>query len=85
MLLSRPHILYKEVIMKVKGGDSNQKFQNNFFKQQIKSKGIDKSPHQTGQKRSDFWSKPNLTPVEPNQVNEVMAINAFVLMAQLSG
>lgn len=68
--------------MKLKGGDSNKKFQNTFFKQQVKCKGMNKEFHSAEQNRNKFWSNPK-NPVINAAPNEILALNAVALMSTL--
>jgi hypothetical protein len=64
--------------MKLKGGDSNKRFQNTFFKHQVKGKRVHKEFQNADQKPSSFWSS------QKNDIDasdEVTALNVIALMS----
>ena len=68
--------------MKSKGRDS-KKFQNSFFKQQVKCNGVAKELQNAEQNRSKFWGhqKDNL-PVSAVS-NEIVALNVIALLSTI--
>lgn len=70
--------------MKSKGGDSNKKYQSNFFKHQVKSKGFNKNLHKAEQNRSKFLSAQKDFTLNTDLSPEILALNVSVLMSTFS-
>ena len=69
--------------MKLKGGDSNKKFQNTFFKHQVKNKMLNNDFQNKKQNRNKFFYKKNY-PLITDTSNEIITLNVIALMPILS-
>lgn len=67
--------------MKLKGGDSNKKFQNTFFKHQVKCNGVDKEFQNSEQSRSKFRASQKSVPTCIDASNEIIALNVMALLS----
>ncbi len=72
------------MIMKLKGGDSNKKFQTTFFKHQVKCEGGNKEFQNTEKNRNKFWSSQKNFPCVTDAPNEIIALNAVALISAIS-
>lgn len=70
--------------MKLKGGDSNKKFQSTFFKHQVKCEGGNKEFHNAEKNRNNFWSSQKNCPRVTDAPNEILALNTVALISAIS-
>ncbi|KTC89496.1 hypothetical protein OQJ18_09060 [Fluoribacter dumoffii] len=66
--------------MKIKGGDSNKKFQSTFFKPQVKGNELNKEFRAAEKNRNKFWSGQNNCS-NIIESDETLALNAVALMS----
>jgi hypothetical protein len=70
--------------MKFKCGDSNKKYQRQFFKRPVKNKGFNKGLHKAEQNRSTFLSDQQDLTLNTDLSPDSLALNVAVLISTFS-